>query len=41
MVWSVQYKYTLDAKLLVLASHLYDPDDYIRDYADYRRLVGI
>lgn len=40
MVWSVQYKYTQDAKLLVLASDYYDPDDYIRDYAEYRRLVG-
>jgi len=39
MVWSVQYKYTEDAKLLVLASEYYDPDDYIRDYAEYRRLA--
>jgi len=40
MVWSVQYKYTRDAKLLVLASEHYDPDDYIRDYAEYRRLAN-
>lgn len=40
MVWSVQYKYTQDAMLLVLASEYYDPDDYIRDYAEYRRLVS-
>ena len=39
MVWSVQYKYTWDAKLLVLASEYYDPKDYIRDYAEYRRLA--
>lgn len=32
MVWGTQYKYTADAMLLVLASHPYDPDDYIRDY---------
>lgn len=32
MTWGVQYKYTPDAVLLVLASHPYDPDDYIRDY---------
>jgi len=32
MVWSVQYRYSPDAVLLVLASDLYDPDDYIRDY---------
>jgi acetyltransferase-like isoleucine patch superfamily enzyme/dTDP-4-dehydrorhamnose 3,5-epimerase-like enzyme len=32
MVWGIQYKYTADALLMVLASDLYDPDDYIRDY---------
>jgi len=32
MLWSVQYKYTSDAMLLVLASHPYDANDYIRDY---------
>lgn len=32
MVWSVQYKYSSDAVLLVLASDVYDPEDYIRDY---------
>jgi len=40
MVWGVQYKYSSDAVLLVLASHEYDGDDYIRSYADYQRLVG-
>jgi acetyltransferase-like isoleucine patch superfamily enzyme/dTDP-4-dehydrorhamnose 3,5-epimerase-like enzyme len=38
MIWSVQYKYTPDAVLLVLASDFYDPDDYIRDYAEFQRL---
>lgn len=32
MVWSVQYKYSEDAVLLVLASDGYRADDYIRDY---------
>lgn len=32
MIWSVQYKYTRDAVLLVFASHEYDDKDYIRDY---------
>lgn len=32
MVWATQYKYSIDAVLLVLASDLYDADDYIRDY---------
>ena len=35
MVWGVQYKYSPDAVLLVLASHEYDPDDYIRDYDEF------
>jgi acetyltransferase-like isoleucine patch superfamily enzyme/dTDP-4-dehydrorhamnose 3,5-epimerase-like enzyme len=37
MVWCVQYKYTPDAALLVLASDPYDPDDYIRDYDQFLR----
>lgn len=39
MVWGTQYKYTRDAMLLVLASHAYDADDYIRDYDEFQRLV--
>jgi acetyltransferase-like isoleucine patch superfamily enzyme/dTDP-4-dehydrorhamnose 3,5-epimerase-like enzyme len=37
MVWCVQYKYTPDAALLVLASDVYDPDDYVRDYEQFLR----
>ncbi len=39
MVWAIQYKYAQDAILLVMASDIYDADDYIRDYEVYRRLV--
>lgn len=35
MIWAVQYKYTADAMLLVLASHPYDPGDYIRSYDEF------
>lgn len=35
MVWGTQYKYSPDAMLLVLASHTYDNDDYIRDYTSF------
>lgn len=35
MTWTVQYKYSLDAILLVLASEVYDDADYIRDYDDF------
>ncbi len=40
MVWAVQYNYSPDAVLLVLASDLYKPEDYIRDYEEYLREVG-
>jgi UDP-2-acetamido-3-amino-2,3-dideoxy-glucuronate N-acetyltransferase len=39
MVWGIQYRYSRDAVLLVLASDVYDADDYIRDYDDFERLV--
>jgi UDP-2-acetamido-3-amino-2,3-dideoxy-glucuronate N-acetyltransferase len=39
MVWSIQYKYSPDAVLLVLASDVYDPDDYIRDYDEFLQKV--
>jgi hypothetical protein len=32
MVWSVEYKHSPQADLMVLASHVYRPEDYIRDY---------
>jgi UDP-2-acetamido-3-amino-2,3-dideoxy-glucuronate N-acetyltransferase len=35
MVWANEYRYEQDAVLLVLASHPYDPDDYIRNYDDF------
>ena len=40
MTWGVQYRYSPDAVLLVLASHAYDPADYIRDYEQFRRELG-
>lgn len=39
LVWGVQHQYSSDAVLLVLASHGYDPADYIRDYDEFRRIV--
>jgi UDP-2-acetamido-3-amino-2,3-dideoxy-glucuronate N-acetyltransferase len=39
-VWGIQYKYSADAVLLVFASHHYDSTDYIRNYAEFRQLVG-
>jgi len=39
MVWGIQYKYSADAVLLVYASHYYDSTDYVRDYAEFRKLA--
>jgi dTDP-4-dehydrorhamnose 3,5-epimerase-like enzyme len=39
MVWGIQYKYSEDAVMLVLASDKYDPGSYIRDYSEFRELV--
>lgn len=40
LVWGVQYKYSPDACLLVFASDYYDNTDYIRDYDQFRQIVG-
>lgn len=32
MTWGTQYAFSADGVLLVAASHLYDAEDYIRDY---------
>lgn len=40
LTWSVQYKYTPDAVLLVLASAPYDDADYIRSYGEFTALVA-
>jgi acetyltransferase-like isoleucine patch superfamily enzyme/dTDP-4-dehydrorhamnose 3,5-epimerase-like enzyme len=39
LVWGVQYKYSADAILLVLASDVYNADDYIRDYDQFLAMV--
>lgn len=38
MVWGIQYKYSEDSMLLVLASEEYDAADYVRDYDEWQRL---
>ncbi len=40
LTWGIQYKYSVDGVLLVFASDPYDPTDYIRDYADFVRVVA-
>jgi len=38
MVWGIQYKYSADAVLMVLASEKYDASEYIRDYNEFLSL---
>ncbi|MFI5010036.1 MAG: sugar 3,4-ketoisomerase [Solirubrobacterales bacterium] len=40
MTWGIQYRYSADALLLVLASRPYEPADYIHDYDEFLALVG-
>lgn len=41
MVWGIQYHFTPDAVLLVLASDVYREEDYIRNYGDYLHAMGV
>lgn len=40
-MWREMYDFSSDAVLLVLASELYDEADYIRDYDEFQRSVGV
>lgn len=40
MIWGIQYNYSPDAVLLVLASEVYKSEDYIRDYDEFLRAVS-
>lgn len=39
LVWATEYKYSEDAVLMVLASDVYKPEDYIRDYDTFLEVV--
>jgi UDP-2-acetamido-3-amino-2,3-dideoxy-glucuronate N-acetyltransferase len=39
LVWGIQYKYSQDALLLVMASDTYDADDYLRNYDEFLAYV--
>lgn len=41
MIWAIQYNYSKDAVLLVLASDIYKENDYIRDYDQFLVEVGL
>lgn len=39
-MWREMYDFSPDAVLLVLASELYNEDDYIRDYNEFLKYIG-
>ena len=41
MIWKDMYDFSADSVLLVLASTHYDSQEYIRDYNDYLREMGL
>ena len=41
MVWKDMYDFSEDSILLVLASTHYDGDEYIRDYEEYKKEMGV
>lgn len=40
MTWGCQYDFSPDAVLLVLASDIYDPEDYIHEYEEFLNELG-
>jgi len=41
MIWSMQFGYSIGAVSLVIASEPYDANDYITDYAEFRKLARL
>lgn len=37
MVWASEHSHSAGSRLMVFASHPYEPEDYIRDYAEFLR----
>ena len=40
-VWATQQNYSTDAVLLVLSSSVYDPEEYIREYREFKSNLGL
>ena len=41
MVWKEMYDFSENSVLLCIASEVYDPSEYIRDYAEYLKEIGM
>lgn len=39
MLWKEMYDFSENSILLVLSNELYDPDEYLRDYDDYCKII--
>lgn len=39
-IWATQKQFSRDSVLLVLASEVYDPDEYIKDYDEFLRIAN-
>jgi UDP-2-acetamido-3-amino-2,3-dideoxy-glucuronate N-acetyltransferase len=39
LIWATEKQFSRDAVLMVLASDVYDPDEYIRDYDEFLRVA--
>lgn len=40
MIWKDMYSFSSDSVLLVLASEHYDPNEYIRDFEEFKKVVS-
>lgn len=40
LVWATQHLHSADSVLMVLASHAYEPEDYIRNYQEFSAIVA-
>ena len=41
MLWHEMHDFSSDCVLLVLASNYYDEGDYVRDYCDFKEVIGV
>ena len=39
-IWREMYDFSTDAVLMVLASEIYEEEDYIRDYDEFLKFIG-
>jgi dTDP-4-dehydrorhamnose 3,5-epimerase-like enzyme len=40
MIWATEEQFSRDAVLTVLASEVYDPAEYIKDFDEFKKLAG-